>query len=130
MLQAWIVLPALAAGYLVTAPLPVRRWMRDLAIAGTVMQAISLSWIAVYTFTPTSDRPNIDGSTNNSAIAMVFGYNELERFGVHTAYVASLAPTLAALSAAGIAILWREYAAGGRRQGRDRRLGREFYVAD
>jgi hypothetical protein len=33
----------------------------------------------------------------------------------HTAYVASLAPALAALSAAGIVMFWREYAAGSRR---------------
>ncbi len=82
MLQAWIVLPALAAGYLVTAPLPVRRRMRDLAIAGAVTLAVSLSWIALYSFTPAGNRPYIDGSTNNSAVAMVFGYNGVERFGV------------------------------------------------
>jgi 4-amino-4-deoxy-L-arabinose transferase-like glycosyltransferase len=82
MLQAWIVLPALAAGYLATAPLPLRRRVRDLAIAGAVMLAVSLSWIALYTVTPAGDRPYVDGSTNNSAISLVFGYNGLERFGV------------------------------------------------
>jgi 4-amino-4-deoxy-L-arabinose transferase-like glycosyltransferase len=82
MLQAWIVLPALAAGYLYAAPLPVTRRLRDVAIAGTACLAVSLSWIALYTLTPASHRPYIDGSTNNSAISMVFGYNGLERFGV------------------------------------------------
>jgi 4-amino-4-deoxy-L-arabinose transferase-like glycosyltransferase len=46
------------------------------------MLAVSLSWVALYTFTPASDRPYVDGSTNNSAISMVFGYNGLERFGI------------------------------------------------
>jgi hypothetical protein len=46
------------------------------------MLAVSLSWVALYTFTPASDRPYVDGSTDNSAIAMVFGYNGLERFGI------------------------------------------------
>ena len=46
------------------------------------MLAVSLSWIALYTFTPASDRPYVDGSTDNSAAAMVFGYNGLERFGI------------------------------------------------
>jgi 4-amino-4-deoxy-L-arabinose transferase-like glycosyltransferase len=82
MLQAWMILPALAAGYLVGAPAPLRRRLRQLTIAGTVMLAVSLSWVALYTFTPARDRPYIDGSTNNSAIAMVFGYNGLERFGI------------------------------------------------
>jgi 4-amino-4-deoxy-L-arabinose transferase-like glycosyltransferase len=82
MMQAWMVLPALAISYLLTAPPPLRRRLRDLAIAGAVMLAVSLSWIALYTFTPAADRPYIDGSTNNSAIAMVFGYNGLGRFGI------------------------------------------------
>jgi 4-amino-4-deoxy-L-arabinose transferase-like glycosyltransferase len=87
MMQAWIVLPALAAGYLAPpawggAPLPLKRRLRDAAAAGAACLAVSLSWIALYTLTPAHDRPYIDGSTNNSAISMVFGYNGLERFGV------------------------------------------------
>jgi 4-amino-4-deoxy-L-arabinose transferase-like glycosyltransferase len=82
MLQAWMVLPALAIGYLVAAPAPLRRRLAHLGAATAVMLAVSLSWIALYTFTPAADRPYVDGSTNNSAIAMVFGYNGVERFGV------------------------------------------------
>src|ERR1700761_5471425 len=82
MLQAWMVLPALIIGYLVAAPAPVRRRLGQLAVAGVVMLAVSLSWIALYTFTPAQDRPYVDGSTNNSAVSMVFGYNGLERFGI------------------------------------------------
>jgi 4-amino-4-deoxy-L-arabinose transferase-like glycosyltransferase len=82
MMQAWIVLPALAAGYLFTAPLPVKRRLLDTGLAGAACLAVSLSWIALYTLTPAHDRPYIDGSTNNSAVSMVFGYNGLERFGV------------------------------------------------
>jgi len=204
MLQAWMVLPALAIGYLVTAPTPLRRRLWQLAVAGAVMLAVSLSWIALYTFTPVADRPYVDGSTDNGMIAMVFGYNGGERLGIsvpgtlhtfpvivdvpgigvgwtklfgsdygpeigwlyplalvvlvfglawtwrarrdepagqerggfvmwgvwlvtyglvfskmstipHTTYVASLAPPLAALSAAGIVVFWRAYQAEGRR---------------
>jgi hypothetical protein len=43
-------------------------------VAGVVMLAVSMSWIALYTLTPAADRPYADGSTNNSAVAMVFGY--------------------------------------------------------
>ncbi len=82
MLQAWMVLPALAIGYLLFAPAPLRRRLVQLTVAGVVMLAVSLSWIALYTFTPAKDRPYVDGSTNNSAISMVFGYNGLERFGI------------------------------------------------
>jgi 4-amino-4-deoxy-L-arabinose transferase-like glycosyltransferase len=82
MLQAWIVLPALAIGYLFAAPVRLRKRAWHAGVAGLVMLAVSLAWIALYTFTPASDRPYVDGSTNNSAIASVFGYNGLERFGI------------------------------------------------
>jgi 4-amino-4-deoxy-L-arabinose transferase-like glycosyltransferase len=83
MLQAWMILPALALGYLVAAPVRLRRRFWQLGVAGVVMLAVSLSWVALYAFTPAKDRPYVDGSTNNSAVAMVFGYNGLDRFGIH-----------------------------------------------
>src|SRR5215813_3603539 len=58
-LEAWMILPALAAGYLLSAPAPLRRRLGQLAIAGSVMLAVSLSWIALYTFTPAQDRPYV-----------------------------------------------------------------------
>jgi len=82
MLEAWMVLPAFAIGYLVAAPVGLRRRLWQLCVAGVVMLAVSMSWIALYTFTPAGDRPWVDGSTDNSAFAMVFGYNGLERFGI------------------------------------------------
>jgi 4-amino-4-deoxy-L-arabinose transferase-like glycosyltransferase len=82
MLQAWIVLPTLGIGYLLAAPGGLIRRLGQLGVAGLVMLAVSLSWIALYTFTPAADRPYVDGSTNNSAVAMVFGYNGVERFGI------------------------------------------------
>jgi 4-amino-4-deoxy-L-arabinose transferase-like glycosyltransferase len=82
MVQAWLVVPALAVGYLVAAPAPLRRRLWHLAVAGTVMLAVSLAWIAAFTLTPAADRPYVDGSTDNSAVAMVFGYNALGRFGI------------------------------------------------
>ena len=48
MLQAWMVLPALALGYLLTAPARLRRRLCHLGAAGAVMLAVSLSWIALY----------------------------------------------------------------------------------
>jgi 4-amino-4-deoxy-L-arabinose transferase-like glycosyltransferase len=82
MLQAWMILPALVIGYLLAAPAGLGRRLWHLGVAGLVMLAVSLSWIALYTFTPAADRPYVDGSTNNSAVAMVFGYNGVERFGI------------------------------------------------
>jgi 4-amino-4-deoxy-L-arabinose transferase-like glycosyltransferase len=92
MMQAWMILPALAAGYLLAAPARLRRRIWQLGTAGVVMLAVSLSWIALYTFTPAHDRPYVDGSTDNSAAAMVFGYNGLERFGITIAGAVASGP--------------------------------------
>ncbi|MER7279217.1 glycosyltransferase family 39 protein [Dactylosporangium sp. NPDC000244] len=83
MMQAWMVLPAMALTYLVAAPGPWRRRLGHLGAAGVVMLAASLSWVALYELTPDAWRPYVDGSTNNSALAMVFGYNGFDRFGLH-----------------------------------------------
>ncbi|MGW5701143.1 ArnT family glycosyltransferase [Amycolatopsis japonica] len=82
MLQAWMILPALAIGYLLSAPAGLRRRVKHVVVAGAVTLAVSLSWIALYTFTPPDARPYVDGSTNNSAVAMVFGYNGLGHLGI------------------------------------------------
>ena len=83
MLEAWLILPALAVGYLFAAPLPRTRRVAHTAIAGAAMLLASLSWVLLYTFTPAANRPYIDGTTNNNAFSMVFGYNGLTRLGVH-----------------------------------------------
>ena len=82
MMQAWIIVPALGIAYLVAAPPKLRRRILHLLVAGLVTAAVSFSWIMLYTLTPANDRPYVDGSTNNSAVAMVFGYNGFGRFGV------------------------------------------------
>ncbi len=92
MLQAWMIVPALALGYLLAAPARLRARLWHLGVAGAVMLAVSLSWIALYTFTSATSRPYIDGTTNNSAIAMVFGYNALERFDVPVPGAITLGP--------------------------------------
>lgn len=80
MLEAWAVLPALAVTYLVGAPTTVRRRIRDLAVSGAVMLAVSLSWMLAAGLTPAAARPYLDGTTDNSPIALVVGYNFLTRF--------------------------------------------------
>jgi len=83
MLEAWMVLPAFVLTYLAAAPAGWRRRVGQVTAAGAVMLAVSLSWVLLFAVTPAQDRPYVDGSTNNSAFAMVFGYNGLDRFGIH-----------------------------------------------
>ena len=109
MLEAWLVLPAFAIGYLVSAPTGLGRRLWQLGVSGVVTLAVSFSWIALYTFTPAADRPWVDGSTNNSAFAMVFGYNGLERFGVSFPGAVTSGPGVT--SGGGIGVL--RFAGGG-----------------
>ncbi|WP_152626451.1 ArnT family glycosyltransferase [Streptacidiphilus carbonis] len=80
MLEAFAVLPALALVYGLSAPAALRRRLVHLGLAGAVTLAVSVSWMLLVTLTPAQDRPYVDGSTDNSAVSMVVGYNFLSRF--------------------------------------------------
>ncbi|MBC3841571.1 glycosyltransferase family 39 protein [Streptacidiphilus sp. 4-A2] len=80
MLEAFAVLPVLAVVYLLAAPPALRRRLAQLALAGTLTMAVSASWVLLVTLTPAHDRPYVDGTTDNSAVSMVVGYNFLNRF--------------------------------------------------
>jgi 4-amino-4-deoxy-L-arabinose transferase-like glycosyltransferase len=82
MVQAWAVLPALALVYLIAAPGRLRRRLGHVTLAGVVTVAVSMWWIVMVLLTPASARPYVDGSQDNSPLAMVFDYNLLSRYGV------------------------------------------------
>src|SRR4051794_27279521 len=79
MLQGWMVVPALAAAYLVAgAPrLLTRLW--QLALAGASMVVVSAAWPVAVSLWPASSRPYIGGSTNGSVWDLIFGYNGFGR---------------------------------------------------
>ena len=79
MLEAWLVLPALAACYLTAAP---GRWPERLRRCGAMLLlagTVSLSWMSLVTSWPAGSRPYLDGSTGNSAFQQVFVYNGFGR---------------------------------------------------
>lgn len=84
MIEAWLVLPAFGLLYLVAAPGPVARRVRQLAVAGVVAGLVSLSWMTLVSVLPAAHRPYIDGSHDNSAYEQVFVYNGFGRFGDQT----------------------------------------------
>jgi 4-amino-4-deoxy-L-arabinose transferase-like glycosyltransferase len=77
LLQAYLVLPAFAITYLVAAPGSVWRRLGLLGIA-LVTVLVSSSWWVLGTLL-SSTHPFIGGSTNNSALDLIFGYNGLAR---------------------------------------------------
>ncbi len=80
MIQAWLVLPALAAAYLLAAPAArLRTRCAHVALAGLVTAVVSLSWMTAVSLVPARDRPYVDGSANDSVYTQVFDYNGLGR---------------------------------------------------
>ena len=79
MLQSWFIIPALIIGYLLGGREPVRRRLVRAAAATVVTAMLSLTWVIALAVTPAADRPFIDGTTDNNAFTMVFGYNGINR---------------------------------------------------
>ncbi|HWY89839.1 MAG TPA: glycosyltransferase family 39 protein [Solirubrobacteraceae bacterium] len=105
MLVAWLVLPALAAAYLLAAPGRPRVRLAHLALAGAVTVVVSLSWIAVVSLVPAHDRPYVDGTQNNSLLSQTFDYNGIARLGGSNVFAGAGHPAqfLVRLSEAGAA---------------------------
>ncbi|WP_329790088.1 glycosyltransferase family 39 protein [Lentzea sp. DG1S-22] len=79
MLQAFLVLPALALAYLVAAPTSCPRRLLHLLGAGLAV-VVSAGWfIALVELWPADSRPYIGGSTNDSLWELAIGYNGLGR---------------------------------------------------
>ncbi|MET4922323.1 glycosyltransferase family 39 protein [Streptomyces sp. PSRA5] len=78
-LQAFLILPPLALVYAVCAPASVRRRIGQLAAAGLALVVSAGWWVAIVELWPTSSRPYIGGSQNDSFLELTFGYNGLGR---------------------------------------------------
>jgi 4-amino-4-deoxy-L-arabinose transferase-like glycosyltransferase len=79
MLEAWLVLPALAGCYLLAAPGGWLQRARRCGAMALLAVVISLSWMSLVTIWPAGSRPYIDGTTDNSAFQQVFVYNGFGR---------------------------------------------------
>lgn len=66
MIEAWLVLPALAFAYLLAAGGGWWRRLSRLGAAGLITGAVSLSWMVVVSLWPAASRPYVDGSTTDS----------------------------------------------------------------
>ncbi|QKW36388.1 glycosyltransferase family 39 protein [Actinomadura sp. NAK00032] len=79
MLQAFLVVPAFAAAYLLAARPGTGRRVLHLLAAGAVLAASSLWWVLAVDLVPARSRPYIGGSTDGTAWDLVVGYNGLGR---------------------------------------------------
>ncbi len=79
MLQAFLVLPALALVYLLFARTSWGRRVGHLLVAFGAMLLAGGWWIAVVEMLPASSRPYVGGSQTNSILELTLGYNGLGR---------------------------------------------------
>src|SRR6266536_791283 len=79
MLQGLLIVPGLAAAYLVAAPTTPWRRIRHLLAGLGAMVVAAGWWAALVELWPAGSRPYIGGSTGNSILELTFGYNGLGR---------------------------------------------------
>ncbi len=83
LLQAYLVLPAFAFVWAVAAPGGIRKRIAGLAASVVAVIASSAWWVLAVELIPANARPFIGGSTTNSALELVLGYDGLGRiFGM------------------------------------------------
>ncbi len=79
LLQAYLVLPVFALVYAIAAPGTIRRRIAGLVVAAVSVIVASAWWVAAMEVIPAASRAYVGGSTNNSALDLVFGYDGLGR---------------------------------------------------
>jgi 4-amino-4-deoxy-L-arabinose transferase-like glycosyltransferase len=78
-LQGFLVGPAFVLAYFVAANASVRRRVTGVAVFSAATLLTAGAWVAAVQLTPAADRPFIGGSTNNSVLDLVLGYDGLGR---------------------------------------------------
>jgi 4-amino-4-deoxy-L-arabinose transferase-like glycosyltransferase len=79
MMQAFLVVPGFGLAYLVAGPGSVRRRVGQLAVALVALVVSAGWWVAIVEAIPAANRPYIGGSTDNSVLQLMFGYNGFGR---------------------------------------------------
>jgi 4-amino-4-deoxy-L-arabinose transferase-like glycosyltransferase len=79
LLVAGFAMPGLWIAYLATGPGSVLRRIRDLFFATLAFFGVAAAWVLLFLLTPASHRPWVGGSTNGSALDLVFGYDGFGR---------------------------------------------------
>jgi 4-amino-4-deoxy-L-arabinose transferase-like glycosyltransferase len=118
MLLAWLIAPAFVLPFLLARPGPAATdgsdpspplaWSRvvwRVLLAGGVSVVVSLSWVLLVLLTPAAHRPYVDGSSGNSILEQVFGYNGVQRFTGSNPLLAEFGTRQAILSRPGPGVL-------------------------
>jgi 4-amino-4-deoxy-L-arabinose transferase-like glycosyltransferase len=79
MLQAYLIVPGLAATLLIAGQGTVRRRVGQLLAGGAAMLAVSFVWYGAMMLIPAVNRPWVGDTTDNSWFSLIFGANGLSR---------------------------------------------------
>jgi 4-amino-4-deoxy-L-arabinose transferase-like glycosyltransferase len=79
MLQAYLIVPALALTLLVAGQGTIRRRAGQLLAGGAAMFFVSFVWYGTMMSIPAADRPWVGDTTDNSWFSLIFGANGLSR---------------------------------------------------
>lgn len=79
MLQAYMILPAVAVVYLIFSKEKFRRRIVASLLSLLIMAAVSFAWVLAVDLTPAGSRPYVGSSTNNTVLELIVGHNGLER---------------------------------------------------
>ena len=108
MLQAFLIVPVVGLVYLIAAPAPLARRIKQLLLAAVALVVSSGWWVAAVQLTPAADRPYIGGSQNNSLLNLIFGYNGFGRLsGNESGSIGGVGPTGSRWGPTGLIRLFR-----------------------
>lgn len=79
MLQAYMILPAVAIVYLIFAKEKFGRRLLAGLLSVAIVAAVSFAWVITVDLVPASNRPYVDSTSGNSMMELVFGHNGTER---------------------------------------------------
>lgn len=96
-LQIVLVLPAVAAAYLIYAIVPLVKRLLHLVAALLAAAVTGGWWFVLVQMTPSAHRPFVGGSRFNSAVELTLGYNGLDRLTGEDAS-RTMSPTAASLT--------------------------------
>jgi 4-amino-4-deoxy-L-arabinose transferase-like glycosyltransferase len=81
MAAALLIVPALAAAYLWVAPRGRGAALGQLLAGGAALVVVGGAWPALVALTPAASRPWVSGTSDNSILSLILGYNGLGRLG-------------------------------------------------
>ena len=79
MLQAFMILPAVVLVYLFFSKEKVLKRIINAFVSLAIIIVVSFAWVIAVDLTPTTERPYVDSSTNNTVMELIIGHNGMER---------------------------------------------------